>query len=198
MFAVAIILLIFTVRSTPFQTSTTGLLGKRAHPSPDSAFTSVPIPPRGKSTLGAATRAAGCQLRSYPDFGRGHTVKPVRYKTNPPTSGDHSPVAADDGAFAPDNVPPVTQTVHALEHGRVEIQWRTGLSQRQIGQLKSLFDERDGYHTLLFENRTRMPYAVAATAWTHLLGCPRFSPVVFDALRAFRARYTDKGPESVP
>jgi hypothetical protein len=51
---------------------------------------------------------------------------------------------------------------------------------------------------LLFENTTHMPYAVAATAWGHLLGCPQMNDRVFDALRTFRAAYIDKGPEIVP
>ena len=43
-----------------------------------------------------------------------------------------------------------------------------------------------------------MPYAVAATAWTHLLGCPKMNDKVFDAIRAFRLAYVDKGPEFIP
>jgi hypothetical protein len=51
---------------------------------------------------------------------------------------------------------------------------------------------------LLFENTTNMPYAVAATAWTHSLTCPEMNDKAFDAIRAFRAKYIDKGPEKVP
>ncbi len=43
-----------------------------------------------------------------------------------------------------------------------------------------------------------MPYEVAATAWGHLLGCPKMNDEVFDALRAFFKDYVDKGPEKVP
>jgi hypothetical protein len=39
---------------------------------------------------------------------------------------------------------------------------------------------------------------VAATAWTHLLGCPRMNNQVFDAIRAFRDAYVDKAPEKIP
>jgi len=45
--------------------------------------------------------------------------------------------------------------------------------------------------------RERMHLA-AATAWQHLLGCPTFNDKVFDAIRAFRAQYVNKGPESIP
>lgn len=61
----------------------------------------------------------------------------------------------------------MTHAVHSLEHGRIELQWRPGTSERTIGQLQSLFNERRGYHALLFENQTKMPYAVAASAWQH-------------------------------
>ena len=50
---------------------------------------------------------------------------------------------------------------------------------------------------LLFQNQTHMPYAVAATAWGHILGCKTFSPKVFDALRDFRMTYTNQGPEQL-
>jgi hypothetical protein len=43
-----------------------------------------------------------------------------------------------------------------------------------------------------------MPYAVAATAWTHLIGCPRYNDKVIAALEQFRAKYIDQGPEVVP
>jgi hypothetical protein len=31
-----------------------------------------------------------------------------------------------------------------------------------------------------------------------VLGCDTMNPQVYDAIRAFRARYTDKGPELIP
>jgi len=58
--------------------------------------------------------------------------------------------------------------------------------------------EDEGYHQLLFKNQTDMPGTLAAAAWTQLLTCPSFNPKVFDALRAFKAKYTDKAPEQVP
>lgn len=167
-------------------------------PSGDKGFLSAAVPAAKITDLTAAARAAGCQLKTFPDFGNNHTTSTVKYETNPPTSGSHYPVPAEDGAYAPGTVPKVTQTVHALEHGRVEFQWSPGLSRQRIGQLKSIFDETDGYHQLLFQNATGMPYQVAATAWTHLLGCSRITSATFDALRAFRKRYSDKGPEVVP
>ena len=50
---------------------------------------------------------------------------------------------------------------------------------------------------LLFPNPTGMPYAVAATAWGHVLGCKTFNRRIFDAFRDFRLAYTNQGPEHV-
>jgi hypothetical protein len=68
-----------------------------------------------------------------------------------------------------------------------------------VAKLEALLAEQnEGYHMLLYENATGMSDAVAATAWTQKLSCKEMSDKVFDALRAFRARYIDKGPEQVP
>ncbi len=51
-------------------------------------------------------------------------------------------------------------------------------------------------HVLLVENRRRMPCDVAATAWGRGMLCRRSTGEAFDAIRAFRERYRDKGPEA--
>ena len=51
---------------------------------------------------------------------------------------------------------------------------------------------------ILTPNGTGMPFEVAATAWTQSLTCRRMSPQVFDAIRTFKDRYRDRGPEFVP
>jgi hypothetical protein len=173
---------------------------------PSAKTSSVAIPAPGPNAqpgkLAAAAKAAGCTTKTYPAEGRDHTTSQVSYKTNPPTSGNHNPTPAQDGIYDPGNTPAKENYVHSLEHGRIEIQYRPGTPQRTIDQLVTLFNEKvngaEGYHTLLFQNNTNMPFAVAATAWTQLLGCKTMSPKVFDAIRAFRARYVDKGPEIIP
>ncbi len=158
----------------------------------------VPIPKQQTADLAAAAAAAGCKLRKFPNYGQEHTTDSVVYKTNPATSGPHSSVPAEDGAYPAATPPAIGNTIHALEHGRIAIQWKPGLSSQSIGQLQTLFAEGDGYHTLLFANQTNMPYAVAASAWERYLGCPTFTPKVFDAIRSFRTTYVDKAPEQVP
>ncbi len=170
--------------------------GSSGGPSGPSAATyaDVPVPPQRVSDLDRAARAAGCTTKSFRSEGRDHVTEPVRYRSNPPHSGPHNPVPADDGVY--DEAPRTEAVVHSLEHGRIVMQFRPGVSDEVKGQLKSLYDE-DPSHMLLVPN-ARMPYDVAATAWTNVLGCRKASPAVFDAIRAFKVRYRDRGPEYVP
>jgi hypothetical protein len=162
-----------------------------------SAAKAVPIPPQQNTSLTASAAAAGCELRDFPNFGQQHVTTKVAYKTNPPTSGPHNPTPALDGSYEPGNPPSTEESVHALEHGRIDIQWKPGLLHREIGQLQTLTNENGAYHVLLFENQTSMPFELAASAWQHYIGCPKFTPRVFDAIRNFRKEYTDKAPEKV-
>jgi hypothetical protein len=152
-------------------------------------------PPQETDDLVQAAKKAGCVLRNPPIEGRTHVTKPVEYGTNPPTSGNHNPVPTPDGAYA--TSPTKEHLVHALEHGRIIIQWRPGTPRSRLAQLKGLFDE-DPYHLILVPNNTDMPYAVAVTAWGHSAGCKKFTDDAFDVFRAFKTRYVDKGPEFVP
>jgi hypothetical protein len=153
------------------------------------------VPARQITQLSEAAKAAGAELKTFPAEGREHTEGSVKYKTNPPTSGDHNPVPADDGAYL--EAPSKEALVHSLEHGRIIIQYRPGTPDSVIGGLKALFDE-DSYHVILTPNNTNMPYQVAVTAWTHLLGVKQMNDRVYDAIRAFKDNYRDQAPEQVP
>jgi hypothetical protein len=182
--------------------------GSHAVSAPASSGVKLPAP---KTTdLATAVRAAGCVRIDTPDAvarsdqNRRH-VDPstkVNYQTDPPSYGPHYPTPASDGYYPPGKTPATGYLVHAMEHGRVEYQYRPGLPAAQLKQLQALFNEADGQWAggqllLLIENQTQMPYAVAATAWGHVLGCKTFNPAVFDALRDFRAAYTNHGPENL-
>lgn len=171
------------------QSSSGGPAGPTAGDYPD-----VPVPPQRVADLDQAARAAGCSTRSFRSEGRDHVTTPVRYGSNPPHSGPHNPVPAEDGVY--DEAPPAEALVHSLEHGRILIQFRPQVSDEVKGQLKSLYEE-DPSHMVLVPN-ARMPYEVAATAWTNVLGCRKATPAVFDTIRAFKVRYRDRGPEYVP
>ena len=167
----------------------------------DSASSSVKLPVRKITDLAAAAKAAGCVVKSFPLEGREHTTATVTYHTNPPTSGNHNPNPSEDG-FYPNGAPPKERNVHALEHGRIEMQWKPGTPQNVIDTLQAIFNEplkgKSGYHQLLFENNTNMPFEVAAASWQHYLGCPKWNQNVIDAIRAYREQYVDKGPEFIP
>ena len=171
-------------------------------PSPsDSASSSVKLPVRKTSDLATAAKAAGCVVKSFPLEGREHTTATVTYHTNPPTSGNHNPNPSEDG-FYPNGAPPKERNVHALEHGRIEMQWKPGTPQNVIDTLQAIFNEplkgKSGYHQLLFENNTNMPSQFALAAWTKLLTCDKLTPQSIAVMRNFRKAFTDKGPEFIP
>ncbi len=162
------------------------------------------LPERRITDLGAAVRAAGCELRTLRSEGRDHVPpgRDVRYRANPPSSGPHEAVPAADGVYEPGNTPRPEAWVHTLEHGRIIFQYRPGADEERVDQLRALFEEEvrgaPSYHVALMENNTRMPYEVAAVGWTRHLGCNEVNDRTWDALRAFRDRYVDRAPELIP
>jgi Protein of unknown function (DUF3105) len=159
-------------------------------------------PPAVKVTnLQTAAKQAGCKLRLHlKDEGHEH-IPPGSptpdYETNPPTSGTHvePPYQQADGAYR--EMPAEIDFVHSLEHGRLEIQYAPDLPEEDQLALKGLYDTMYGA-TLLFPNEN-MPYAVAATTWTNLIGCPTYKgSITLDAIRAFgKATWGRYGGEPV-
>lgn len=154
---------------------------------PDNRLGTAPPDPQ-TTNLQAAAKAAGCKLRlGLEDEGAQHIPpesEAPEYKTNPPTSGPHvePPYQQADGAYS--EMPDEINIVHTLEHGRLEIQYSPDLPEADQLELKGLYDTMYGA-TLLFPN-PEMPYAVAATTWTNLLGCPTYKgAATLDAIRAF-------------
>jgi hypothetical protein len=164
---------------------------------------SAPIPAQQEKDFDAAVKAAGCTFTEHESEGATHQEEPYfDYKTNPPTSGPHSPQPAADGVYEPGNSPDPNTWVHTLEHGRVIIQYKQGTPRKTIDELAALTGENvqgsPGYHMVLLENTTDMPYEVAAVTWTRTLGCREWTEQGFDAVRVFRDRFVDKAPEFVP
>jgi Protein of unknown function (DUF3105) len=176
--------------------------GKGGEGQPSAAKASAKIPTQQTANLKQAAQAANCKLVNAPIEGNTHETKNFHasdYKTNPPTSGNHNPVWYQDGIYAPGDVPRLGMIVHPLEHGRIEVQYKPGASKTTVSELEALVaEENNGYHMLMFQNTTKMPYQVAAAAWGHYVGCPKMNDKVFDALRTFHDQYIDKGPEVVP
>lgn len=164
------------------------------------------VPEQQITDLADAAEAAGCELKSLKAKPPEHTSdigEKIEYPTDPPTSGKHFQEAAEDGAY--EEAPDVKTVVHALEHGRVGVWFKSSLAEQQRANLQALFDE-DAYQLLLTPNDT-MPYDVAATAWNRepppngtgrLLGCKTISDKTFDAIRAFKDEHRSRGPEAVP
>ena len=173
-----------------------------ANPTPTGESKVTKLPAQKTKDLARAAKLAGCTVTTAPSEGAEHVAREVTaadYGTNPPTSGLHNPQWAPDGVYEPGNTPDLGTLVHTLEHGRIDIQYHPGTAAATISLLGRLYKQMDnGYHLLLFENSTDMPFAVAATAWQHLLGCPKMNDKVFDAIRAFTATYIDKGQKSAP
>jgi hypothetical protein len=145
-------------------------------------------PPVKVAKLKEAAKQADCDLRlKLKDEGHNHippTSKTPDYDTNPPTSGNHAeaPYQEADGAYS--EMPGEIFVVHALEHGRMAIQYSPDLPEEDQLALKGLYDTMFG-GTLLFPNEN-MDYEVAATTWTNLIGCPEYKgDVTLDAIRDF-------------
>lgn len=148
----------------------------------------TPPPPLKVSKLAVAAKKAGCVLKlKLKDEGHEHipaSSPTPKYGTNPPTSGSHvePPFQQADGAYS--EMPKEIDFVHTLEHGRMEIQYSPRLPEKDQLALKGLYDTMYGA-TLLFPN-TKMPYRVAATTWTNLIGCSDYrGAITLDAIRDF-------------
>lgn len=163
-------------------------------------------PGPGVTDLKAAARAANCTMRSVKATSRNHTQSlsdHVKYSTNPPTSGKHYFNPPADGVYG--TAPQDEQVVHGEEHGRVIIWVKPSLPKSARANIRALFDEDSS--GMLLVPRPNMPYDVAVTAWGavpqplgrgYLMGCSRYSPKLFDAIRDFRDAHRGKGPEPVP
>jgi Protein of unknown function (DUF3105) len=154
-----------------------------------------------------AAEAAGCELRSSKGSGsQDHTTsldERVKYSTNPPTTGRHYQIPAEDGIYG--EAPTDEALVHGLEHGRVIIWVKPSLPEEQRADIRALVDD-DDYQMFLVPRRN-MPYAVAATAWNadpppngtgRMLLCDEVNDKTFDALAAFRDEHRSQGPEPIP
>lgn len=162
--------------------------------------------PEDGADVAEAAKAAGCELKTFRARSRDHVAPsdpPVRYSSDPPTSGRHDPIPAPDGAYS--EAPETQRLVHTLEHSRVIVWYEPELPEEARGSLKAFYDYDSPLMVLVPD--TTMEYDVAATAWTRkpgkhgtgrLLGCPEYSGEVYTALEAFKDAYRGRGLELVP
>jgi hypothetical protein len=154
----------------------------------------------GNTDLVQAAAIAGCEVREdLDDEGGDHLTRDdgvPEYGTNPPTSGPHigPPLQQADGAYI--GTPAPQDVVHSLEHGRVAIQYSPDLTETEQLEIKGLYDSAYS-GALLFPNPD-MPYAIAATSWTNLIGCDEYRGAeTLDAIRAFAVKHFADAPEPI-
>ncbi len=157
----------------------------------------TPPPPLRQGDLQKAAAAAGCELSSTSPT-RAPTTSPRRARspTTAPTRRPRATTIPSSRPTAPTAVQPAPwYVVHSMEHGRVEIQYSPDLSEADQLALKGVFDE-NAPGVLFFPNAD-MPYEVAVTAWTQLMGCKSYKgAATLDAIRDFRDTYRGLGPEA--
>ena len=160
----------------------------------------IPPAPSKNVSLKKAAEKAECFLRQDLKEEGSKSLPPgspePKYETDPPSSGDHveTPHQQADGAYL--TMPRAIDYVAALDHGRVAIHYAPDLTQETQEELKGLYDTMYG-GTLLFPD-DEMNFAVAATAWTNVLGCPGYGKDTLEAVRAFaRETWGKYGSEPV-
>jgi hypothetical protein len=164
------------------------------------------VPQQKVFEVAPAARAAGCALKDVKATSREHTTslsEHVKYSTNPPTSGKHYQVPAQDGIYG--DPPQDEELVHGMEHGRVVFWVKPTIPEDQRANIRALVED-DSYQMFLVP-RSNMPYAVAATAWDadpapngtgKLMTCDQVNDQTYDALAAFRDEHRSQGPEPIP
>jgi hypothetical protein len=172
-----------------------GQYGKRYEGSGDSAANAATGEEKRVSdeTFDDAVRKRdGCtEVEEFESEGSTHTNDPeekVKYKHNPPHSGDHYEVAEEWGLY--DEQRPDVETVHNLEHGHIVITHK-GLSEKEQDEL--LEQARiNPYHLLVMPRKQNPKDGVFYTAWTAQLFCERPSAA---ALQYMIDEWRDQGPE---
>jgi Protein of unknown function (DUF3105) len=161
----------------------------------------------GETDVGKAAKAAGCVTKQERAKSRDHVGNPnqvIKYDSNPPMTGRHYEIPAEDQAFT--QPPPDSSVIHSLEHGRIDIWFQPKAPSKLRADLKATYDSEQGYQLLLIP-RPKMPYQMAATAWGrdpqplgtgYMLACKTGGAEALTALRAFIDEHRGNGPEPVP
>lgn len=130
-------------------------------------------------------------VETFPAQGRGHLAEnesaPL-YNSNPPTSGDHAPSAAQCGIYTQE-IPDVLQ-VHNLEHGTVVVQYSPDLPTEQIEALEAFARSKPSH--IILAPRSAMDSPLVLTSWTRLL---RLDDVDLDTIELYYDEFVFSGPE---
>jgi hypothetical protein len=136
--------------------------------------------------------AGGCQaIETKPEEGNQHSA-PFTYRTDPPTSGNHSGSTAFTGVLLT-QVAKDENLVHNMEHGHVIIWYQPDLDPAILTGLTDMVN--DDRTRLILVQRPGMPFKVAFTAWTKLQGCNSPNANTVKAADAFVKEFKGQGPE---
>jgi Protein of unknown function (DUF3105) len=135
-------------------------------------------------------RAAGCTYQTAASEGRDHVRDGtnVRYRTSPPTSGDHYAVPVTWSAY--DDPIEQARAVHNLEHGGIVIQYGRSVPEETVNELRDFYQSDP--NGLVLAPLPSLGNQIALTAWTQLAKCRNFNEGAFEK---FRDQFRAKGPE---
>lgn len=130
-------------------------------------------------------------VETFPAQGRDHLAEgeasPV-YNSDPPTSGDHSPSAAQCGIYT-EPIPDILQ-VHNLEHGAVVIQYQPDLSSEEISALEDFARTKDSH--IVVAPREGLSAPVVVTSWTRMLS---LDTAEIPTINVYYDEFAFSGPE---
>jgi hypothetical protein len=142
------------------------------------------------ASVAETMRNAGCTYQTAASEGRDHVRDGtrVRYRTSPPTSGDHYAVPVVWGAY--DSPVEQARAVHNLEHGGIVIQYGDDVPEATVNELRDFY--QDDPNGLLLAPLPSLNDQISLTAWTQLAKCKTFNEGAFEE---FRDEFRAKGPE---
>ena len=138
-------------------------------------------------------------IESDPPSGSEHVPdgETVEYDTNPPVAGPHAASTADVGAiYGGEDVPPVEQLVHNMEHGAV-IFWTNNLSPEERTLAEETVNEiyASGYTSLIMVEYNEMEVPFAMTAWGVLQECLAMDETTAQLMQLFTDSFYGSGVE---
>ncbi|MFQ5795987.1 MAG: DUF3105 domain-containing protein [Candidatus Bipolaricaulia bacterium] len=152
----------------------------------------IPVSEEGSPPEGAreteALQAISVPIQGFQHIGQGQSHPP--YNSVPATSGWHYPFTAPWGVHT-EPIPDELQ-VHNLEHGGVIIQYRLGIADSIVDELRS-FTER--HCRLIIAPYPGLDRNIALTAWGQI---DKFDEFDHDRIEAFIEAFINQGPERIP
>jgi hypothetical protein len=144
----------------------------------------------GSEAVAETMRAAGCTYQKTESEGRNHVPdgEAVKYKTFPPTSGNHYASPAIWNAY--DSPIEQQRGVHNLEHGGVLIQYGKDVPEETVAQLGEFY--QDDPNGIVLAPLPRLNGQIALTAWLNIAKCDSFDAGAFEK---FRNEFRANGPE---